>query len=385
MSEILKRTWAEVNVENLEINLKCIRAILKPNCRIMGIVKADAYGHGAPHVAHVLKNAGVDFFGVSNIDEAVQLRKNNINDPILILGYTPKENFEVLFKYHLTQTVFSAEYALALSKMATEKNEILNVHIKLDTGMSRLGFSIGNAVGEIIEISKLNGLKFEGIFTHFAVSDDLRSNFTQSQFKAFCDTIELLKEKGLTFPIKHCCNSAAIINFSEMHLDMVRPGIILYGLYPAKNMKDIGLQPVMELKTVISQIRSVEENISVSYGRVYKTHRKSKIATMPIGYADGFPRILSNNADVLVNGHRASVVGRVCMDMTMADITEIENVTEGQTVTIFGKDGEGYISADELADKMETINYEITCLIGKRVPRIYINRGEEEGNLNYIL
>ncbi len=391
MSETMKRTWAQISTDNIEHNYKCIKALIKPNCKIIGIVKADAYGHGAPFVANRLKSCGVNYFGVSNIDEAVQLRINNIKEPIIILGYTPKENFQVLFNYDLTQTVFSLQYATLLSHQAKKLNKKLKIHIKVDTGMSRLGFLCNNeqniavSVNEIENISKLKVFELEGIFTHFAVSDDLKSNYTTMQFELFTKTISALKIKGISFKYKHCCNSSAIINYPEMHLNMVRPGLILYGLYPCKNIKDIGLKPVMELKTVISQIKEFDEGVTVSYGRVYKTNKKTKIAIMPIGYADGFPRILSNNAEVLVCGKRANVVGRVCMDMTMIDITNISNAKEGQCVTIFGKDKEGYIPIEELADKMETINYEIACLIGKRVPRIYTLNGTEMGNLNYIL
>lgn len=391
MGEILKRTWAQVNIDAIEHNYSCIRNIVKPECRILCVVKADAYGHGAPFIAKVLSAKGADYFGVSNIDEAAQLRKSDINEPILILGYTPKDYFEDLIKYDISQTIFSCEHAKELSETAAKLNKTIKIHIKTDTGMSRLGFlcnskeNIKKAAEEISSVALLPNLELEGIFTHFAVSDDLKSNYTQMQYDLFCDIIASLKHKGIEFKLKHCCNSAAIINYPQMQMDMVRPGIILYGLYPSKNIKDIGIKPAMELKTVISQIKEIEGDISVSYGRIYRTFHKTKIAVIPIGYADGFPRILSNNAEVLVGGERASVIGRVCMDMTMIDITNIKTAAEGQDVTIFGNDGDDYIPIEELADKMETINYEISCLIGKRVPRLYIKGGNAIGNHNYIL
>lgn len=393
MSDVLKRTWAEVNINNIEHNLRVIKGLLKPSCSVMGIVKADAYGHGAPMIAKTLSKEGINYFGVSNLDEALQLRNCGITEPILILGYTPQENMKDLAINNITQNAMSLSYAQKLSEAALSCGKNIKIHIKLDTGMSRLGIlcqneeSCINSVNEIIEIVKLKNLISEGIFTHFAVSDNIKSDYTHRQFSNFIYVIDRLKEKGIEFKYRHCCNSAAIINYPEMQLDMVRPGIILYGMYPDKSMCDcnVDFKPAMELKTVISQIRELPKEATVSYGRVYKTFKYTKIATMPIGYADGFLRVLSNNAEVLVNGKRAVVVGRVCMDQTMIDVTDIKDIIEGQTVTIIGYDGNEYISIDELADKMETINYEATCLIGKRVPRIYIKDGETIGNLKYIL
>lgn len=392
MSDILKRTWAEVNIDSVENNIKVVKSLIKPTCSVMAIVKADAYGHGAPMIAKALSKEGIDYFGVSNLDEALQLRHNDIAEPILILGYTPLENISELIKYNITQTVISLKYANELNNLVKDTGSVLKIHIKLDTGMSRLGLfcqgeeSCLESVGEIKQIIKLNNLSAEGIFTHLSVSDDIKSSFTKSQFNNFMFVLDRLKNAGIEFKYRHCCNSAAIINFPEMHLDMVRPGIILYGMYPSKEMKitNIGLQQAMELKTVISQIKEFPTDVTVSYGRIYKTFKKTKVATLPIGYADGFLRILSNNAEVLVNGKRAVVIGRVCMDQMMIDVTGME-VEEGQTAVIIGHDGDDFISFDELADKMETINYETTCLIGKRVPRIYLKSGETIGNLKYIL
>ncbi|MEG0771463.1 MAG: alanine racemase [Clostridia bacterium] len=391
MNTPLKRTWTQININNLENNLNCIKKQLNDDCKIMAIVKADAYGHGAPFIANVLaKDEKIAYFAVSNIDEACQIRHGGIIKDILILGFTPEEFFENLVSDNITQTVFSVEYATLLSNFAKSNNVVIKVHIKIDSGMGRIGFMcskdelIYNSINDILKVLALPNLEFEGIFTHFAVSDELEKEFTIKQYNNFTTVIKLLNKKGFDFKWKHCSNSAAIISFPEMQLNMVRPGIILYGLYPSSCVNHIGLKPVMSLKTTISQIKEVDEDITISYGRTYKTSRKTIVATMPIGYADGFPRILSNNGDVLVNDTRAPIIGRICMDMTMIDITNVNGCKTNQTVTIFGEDIKNQIPVEELAEKMHSINYETICLIGKRVPRIYIKDGKEIDFINYI-
>jgi len=396
-----RRTWVKIDLDAIAQNVRIINKILDGKSKIMAIVKADAYGHGATFVARELANCGVDFFGVSSIDEAMQLRENGITQNILILGYTNPvdENIKKLIKYNIIQTVFDLDYVKTISKIAGNYNGNIKVHIKIDTGMNRLGFRYTSKnkdkalIQKIKEIKRLDNIVCEGIFTHFAVSDEKKSNFTKEQFDLFCELLKSLEKEKIFFDIKHAANSGATLNFKDMHLDYVRCGLILYGLYPSKSTaldaeaEHIGLVPAMELKTLISQIHTVKEGETVSYGRTYKPGKDILCATLPIGYADGFSRLLSNSASVIVRGKQVPVIGRVCMDQSIIDVTDCKNVKAGDIVTIFGydeKSGE-HISVEQVADMMETINYEVVCLIGKRVPRIFYKNGEEIGHLNYII
>ena len=388
----MKRTWAEINLDNIEYNFHSIKKAIRNDCKIMAVIKADAYGHGAVYIAQKLIECGAEYFGVSNLEEALQLRHAGVTQDILILGFTPPEYAEELSKNNVTQTVFSEEYAVRLSNNISENINPLKIHIKVDTGMARLGFTCFNDELEqksaiaIQNICKMKGLIAEGIFTHFARSDEPENGFTQLQFDRFMSLISLLENKGVTFKLRHCCNSAGIIHFPQMQLDMVRPGIILYGLYPdGKRTEKLDIKPVMQLKTVISQIKHLELEIPVSYGGIWTSSTTTTIATMPIGYADGFPRTLSNNYQILVNGKRANIIGRVCMDQCLADISTINDAIEGQTVTIFGGEHSEFIPIEEIAEITGTINYEVACLIGKRVPRFFFSSGEEIGELNYLL
>ena len=396
-----RRTWVKIDLDAIAKNVRIINKILDGKSKIMAIVKADAYGHGATFVARELAECGVDFFGVSSMDEAMQLRENGITQDILILGYTnpSEENIKKLINYNITQTVFDFDYVKQMSEIVERDALVapLKIHIKIDTGMNRIGFRYTgkNKDKDIIEkikaIKNLNNIICEGIFTHFAVADEKKSDFTREQFDLFCELINSLEKENIFFDIKHAANSGATINFKDTHLDYARCGLILYGLYPSKSTaaesKNIGLVPAMELKTIISQIHTVKEGETVSYCRTYKPGKDILCATLPIGYADGFSRLLSNSASVIVNGRQVPVIGRVCMDQSIIDVTNCENVKVGDTVTVFGgdeKSGE-YISVDHVAEMMETINYEVVCLIGKRVPRIFYKNGEEIGQLNYII
>jgi alanine racemase len=392
MSFFLKRTWAEVDADSLAANYHAIRSYIHKECKFMAIVKADAYGHGAPFAAKEFEKLGADYFAVSNMEEALQLRNSDITGPILILGYTPPEYAGEMIEKNITQTVLSLDYAGRLSETAAKSGGKLRVHIKIDTGMSRIGFlyhdSVNGAAGltEIVKVSQMESLDLEGIFTHFAVSDEPELDFTKVQFNRFMEACGKLAENGVTFRLRHCCNSAGLLNFPQMQLDMVRPGIILYGLTPAAGMPlPIKLYPVMKLKTVISQVKSLDAGTAVSYGMKYVTKSETRIATLPLGYADGFARSLSNNADVLIGGKRARVIGRVCMDQCMADVSEISDAAENSIVTVIGPDGEDMVTMEEVAAKMGTINYETACLIGKRVPRVFFKDGKNVGTQNYIL
>jgi len=380
MKHWLKRTWAEIDLDHLQSNMCRIKACVE-NSLVMAVVKADAYGHGAVMAAKALCAAGADWLAVSNLDEAIQLRNAELTLPILILSYTPPEEVAQLHRYRITQTVVSAEHAAALSDAAVKAGVTLDVHIKLDTGMSRVGFFCQTEelpIDEIETACRLPRLRAEGIFTHFAVADEENGDaYTRTQFDTFMRVIGELEKRGITFPLRHCCNSAATLRYPDMHLDMVRPGLILYGLYPDEWMRTLlPLEPVMSLRTHISHVKQVPANIAVSYGRRYRTASPATLGTVPIGYADGYTRRVFGKAVMLVNGRSVPVCGRVCMDQCILDITDVENVEPGTLVTAFGKDGDAWLSVETYASWSDTINYEVVCSIGKRVPRLYMQQGE---------
>ncbi|MBR5489710.1 MAG: alanine racemase [Oscillospiraceae bacterium] len=364
------RTWAEISLENIKDNVRAIRATLPEGTKFMGVVKADAYGHGAAHVAEAIAEAGGDYLAVACFAEAAMLREAGIKLPILILGITPPGYAEELRKLDITQTVPSLVYAKALSE-ALEGN--LKCHLKLDSGMSRTGFSWREeSLVNIIETMKLPKLNFEGVFTHFAVSDEPEKDFTITQFNRFMSTIKSVEEScGHVFEIKHCANSGAVINFREYALDMVRPGIMTYGMYPAAERGGIELKSAMSLKSRVYAINELLPGDTVGYGRAYTVEKPMRVATIPVGYADGISRSLSGKLDVLIRGKRCPQIGRICMDMFMVDITELSECELEDVVTIIGRDGWEEITADELAAKQGSINYEITCDVAPRVTRIY--------------
>ena len=369
-----ERVIAEINLDNIAYNMQNIRKAVDKNTKIMAIVKADGYGHGAVEIAKTALYNGASFLGVAIIDEAIELRKNNIFEPILILGNTIEHKLLQVIKYNITQTVFSYDMAKKLSDEAMKIKKSVDIHIKIDTGMSRLGFlPTDDAIKEILAIKDLPYINITGIFTHFATSDFKDKTFTKEQFEKYMYVVNKLEENGLTNLIKHVSNSGAILDLKEYRLNMVRAGIILYGMYPSNEvLKNIDLKPAMSIKTHISYVKEIDENTSVSYCRTYFTNKKTKIATIPVGYADGYARVLSNKARVFVNGYYAQVIGNICMDQFMIDVTHIENIKEGDIVTILG-DG---ITAEELASLQNTINYEIVCTIGKRIPRVYIKNNK---------
>ena len=363
MENLFNRTWAEVDIDNILHNVKVIRQTLTGNSKIIAVVKADAYGHGAVAVAKALEKE-TDMFALSSIDEVVQLRNAGVRGEMLILGYTPSQFADVLLKENITQTVFSYDYIRDIYNALGESGRKLKVHVKLDTGMSRIGFDVqsNETRKQTVEQLKLavdefsDRLDFEGIFTHFAVSDEPELDFTDIQFERYKKTVDELKEKGVGFAMHHVCNSAAVINYPQYHLDRCRPGIILFGMLPDKNTRDIGLRPALSLKAVVSQTRTIDAGMTVSYGRKFTATEKMTLATLPIGYADGYSRLLSNNGEVLIHGKRAKIVGRICMDQCMIDVSDIPDVKRGDEVTIIGRDGDEVISATDIADRMNTIN-----------------------------
>lgn len=385
----LNRAWVEVNLDAITHNLKEIRKITNKNAEICGVVKADAYGHGFLEVAKTLIKNGVTYLAVSMLDEALQLRKQGISTPILILSYTDPIRCDEIVLNDITQTVFSYDLAKALSLSAQKLNKNVKIHIKIDTGMGRVGFQTGySSIKTIIDICKLPNLIVEGIFTHFASADESDKSYTYMQFEKFMNICNELKRVGIIIPIKHVCNSAGIMEFPNMHLDMVRPGIILYGMYPSSEVdkNKLNLIPAMSLKANITLVKDVEANTCISYGRIFKTERPSKIATIPIGYADGYLRSLTGKARILVNGQFAPIVGKICMDQCMADVTDVTgDITCGQQVVLIGKQGDLEIPIEEIADKLGSVNYEISCVIGKRIPRFYISDGKIYSVLNYLI
>lgn len=384
----MNRAWAEVNLDAIAHNVRAIKALLEPKTRLLGVVKADGYGHGFREVAKTLLQNGADALGVATIDEAMQLRARKIEAPILILGHTPDNRAQDLVEHEITPTVFNFSLAKAVSDVAVKTGKQAKIHISLDTGMSRIGFNTtDDDVETILSIHKLPHVEIEGMFTHFAKADEKDRSYTDMQFARFMDMAGRLEERGLVIPIKHVCNSAGVMEFPEYQLDMVRPGIILYGHYPSEDVdkSKLDLIPAMELKAVITHLNTKEKGVKVSYGGTYQTYKDfTKIATIPIGYADGYLRNLSNNADMIAGGRRVPVIGRICMDQCMIDVTSVNNINVGDEVIIFGKRGDEEITVTELAALMGTINYEILCVIGKRIPRVYLKDGKIVNVLSYL-
>lgn len=372
MYDLQMRTWAEVSLKNLEHNYRELRGRVPAACKFLAPVKADAYGHGAVTISRKLEELGADYLAVACLSEAVELRDAGIASPLLILGYTPPEYAPELARLKVTQAVTDINTAREMSRVLSGKGTV-KIHVKLDTGMGRLGFHPENPsfYGSMSETLKLPGLDAEGIFTHFAVSDVPGDRFTMAQYDKFREIVDKLENiSGHKFEIRHCANSGAVVNYPQLAEDMIRPGIALYGLYQGDS-NGAKLRQVMELKTKIALIQERPAGESVSYGRTYFTDRRQRIAVLPIGYADGLPRILSNNMDVLVRGVRCPQVGRICMDMCMIDVTDVPDCSVGDAATVFGHDGKNFIPVEELADKAGTITYEIVCGVSRRVPRIY--------------
>ena len=379
MDDKRKRSWAEIDLAALEHNVKSMRAQLPAGCGFVGVVKANAYGHGAVPVAKKLEALGVEYLAVACLEELRQLRGAGIERPVLILGYTPTEYARELAALSATQAVGSLKQAEELAERLAGTGKRLKVHLKLETGMGRTGFRAFGAhdLAAAARVTALPELEAEGIFTHFCVSDadEPLREFTHEQFDRFQKAVEAIEaESGHRFALRHCANSGAMISFPGTYLDMVRPGLALYGLYPGSDRGATDLRPVMALYT---RVYGVEEHFpgdSISYGRTYTADRPCRIAVLPMGYADGLHRAASGKLEFMINGHRVPQVGRICMDMCMADVTGLD-VKSGDVVQIFG----GQIPVEELAEKAGTINYEMTCAVSPRVPRIYMDEGKETG------
>ncbi|MBR4574740.1 MAG: alanine racemase [Lachnospiraceae bacterium] len=379
MKSTLKRTWAEIDLSALSYNYKKIREHIGDDVMFCGVVKADAYGHGAVMISECLQDLGADYLAVSSIDEAMELRFNGITMPILILGHTPREQVGRLICFNITQAVTCEAKAIEYSEEAVRYGGTLKVHIKVDTGMSRLGYIcegdyFEHGVEGICDACALPGLDAEGIFTHFAVADedgDGYREYTDHQFKLFCDVVSSVEQKrGIDFKIKHCANTGATYSLPQTYLDMVRPGLLLYGY--GEFARKLGLRPVMTMKTTVSTIKIYPPKTRISYGGIYVTDKQTRIGVIPYGYADGFLRCLSDKYEVYTSDGAARVCGRICMDMCMIDLTDKPGVGVGDEIEIFGKNN----PIEKMADIAGTIPYEIVCAVSKRVHRVYLKDGE---------
>lgn len=384
MKKITAPTWAEINLDNIKFNLNNIKNLLNEDTKVCGVIKANAYGHGAVQVARLLEKEKVDYLAVARLEEGIELRQNNITLPILCLGYIPEQSLKDAIKNKVTITLYSLEMAKKINTIATSINEVAYVHIKIDTGMSRIGFkSNQDSVDDILEIKKLESIKLEGMFTHFATADEATKEFTYTQASRFKFIADELQKNGINIPIKHVSNSAAIMDCPDLKLDMVRCGIILYGHYPSDEVikKKLSLKPGMTLKTRIAHIKELDSNIGISYGLKYTTHNKEKIVTIPIGYADGYTR-MQKNPKVYIKGEAFDVVGRICMDQCMVKIDKDIDIKIGDEVIIFG---EGNERVERLADDLGTINYEVLCMISRRVDRVYMENNEIAEVSSYLV
>ena len=372
--ERFTRTYAIIHIDAIRENIMEARRKIGDNTKIMAIVKADAYGHGAIQVSKAIKDI-VDGFAVATVREALELRENGIENMILVLGYVCRAEYEAVIHNNITFAMLTEEMANEVSQCAVQLNMTAKCHIKINTGMNRIGFPDSEAsVNEIERVYKLPNLDCEGVFMHFATADSKDKTFSHTQFNRFMGLLGELEKRGVTFKIRHCCNSAAIVDMPEYALDMIREGIILYGLHPSDEMQnEINYHPAMELKSHVIFVKELPAGEGISYGRTYVTHRPTKVATVAIGYADGYPRSLSSKGYVLIRGHKAPILGRICMDQMMVDVTDIEDVQVEDIVTIVGRDGDEFITVEELAELSGKFNYEFVCGISQRVERKYVN------------
>ena len=374
------RIQADIDLDAFRFNLDSIKKNINENTQIITVLKADGYGHGAvPLAKEAEKEERVWGIAVATVEEALELRRGGIKKPLLILGYTYQEDYDLIAEEELRPTVFKLSMAQELSQAALRKNKTIKIHIKIDTGMSRIGYrDLEKSVPEILEISRLPGLEIEGLFTHFARADEREKAPAYQQLEKYQAFQKALKEAGLKIPLCHCSNSAGIIRIPEANMDAVRAGIILYGLYPSEEVEKepVPLKPLMTLKSHIAYIKTLEPGVQISYGGTYTTQKETRVATIPVGYADGYARSLSNKGWVLIRGKKAPILGRVCMDQFMVDVTDIPEARELDEVILLGKSQDQQITMEELGELSGRFNYEFACCISKRVPRIYFKGGQ---------
>lgn len=379
-SEINRGAWVEINLSHLRHNIQQIRGLLKNNQEVVGIIKADAYGHGAIRVAQTLKENGVNFYGVATLKEAIDLRDGGIEDRIMILGLTQSKDWNVVLDYNLISVLCDLDNARVLSDRAVDRGKKARVFVAIDTGMGRIGYLVEEeedrktAISEITEIINLPGIEIQGLFSHMSSADAKDKDFSLMQERIFLSFEEACGKAGISFPIRTLANSASTMEIPSIHYDMVRPGIILYGCYPSEDVDSdiIDLKPVMSVKANIIQLKEVGPGFSVGYGRKFVTARRSKIATLPLGYADGLPRPYSPVGKVIVRGEFAKIAGNICMDQCMIDVTDIPHVALGDEVVLMGTQGGKSITAQDIGSATATINYEIVCAFGQRLEKLYI-------------
>ena len=378
MQKLLGLTWTEVNLDAIAQNVKNIKKLIGKKKELMAVVKGNAYGHDILEISSVVLENGATRLAVARLEEAIFLRKAGITVPILVLGLTLKPQAESLVSYDITPTVCEFEMIEKLSELAVQMNKMAKIHLKVDTGMGRIGIFPDDVLRFIKRIKTLKKVEIEGIFTHFSVADEKDKFYTEEQFRKFIEILTILEKEGIKIPIKHVGNSATLLDLPHMWLDMVRPGIAIYGLYPSKEVKKtINLIPAQQFKTKIVFIKELPRGESISYGRTYITKRRMRVASLPVGYADGYNRLLSNQGEVLVRGQRVPIIGRVCMDQCMIDVTNLTQVEIGDEVVLWGRQGEEMITVEEIAQKIRTINYEIVHLPDKkRVPKLFIKDGK---------
>lgn len=384
-----RRVHADIDLDAVLFNFDQMSKHIPEGTKIMAVVKADAYGHGAVPIAELLEPYDYLWgYATATIDEAIELRKAGIKKPILILGYTFPECYDLIVKYDIRQTVFQLDMAEELSKEAVRQNKKAYIHVKLDTGMGRIGYqTTEEAVRETSVMKGLPMLEMEGVFTHFANADTASQEFTLKQLEKFRGMVKAMEDAGVHFSMKHCANSAAIIELSDEKFELVRAGIISYGMWPSDEVKKdvVSLKPILSLKSHVVYVKEVEPGTPVSYGSTWVAQERRKIATIPVGYADGYPRSLSNKGYVLIKGHEAPITGRVCMDQLMVDVTEIpEEIHIGDRVTLIGQDGDLTITAEELGDLSGRFNYELLCDLGNRIPKIYYQNGKMKEIRDYF-
>jgi alanine racemase len=376
LREVMHRpTWVEIDLNALRHNLLAIKKRIGSQIKILGVVKADAYGHGDYEVSRVLLNNGVEMLGIAILEEGIQLRDKGIKAPLLLLGGIFEEQIDMVIQYGLTPTVYDLKLAEVLSKRAYYFNTIMKVHVYVDTGMGSIGVKHNKAVEFIKSLKEMKNLFIEGIYTHCSSSDEKDSAFTNLQIKRFRDVLDALDASEACIPLRHIANSGAILGYPEAYFNMVRPGLSLYGLYPSEDVsRDIGLRPVMSFKTKVIHIKDMESGDVVGYGRTYRITKPTRVATLPLGYDDGYNRLLSNQGAVIIKSKKASIIGRVCMDQCFVDVTNIKDVSVGDEVVLYGSQAQESIPIETIAKQLNTIPYEVTCSISKRVPRIYTNK-----------
>ncbi|WP_302623733.1 alanine racemase [uncultured Clostridium sp.] len=374
MKKILRPAWAEIDLDAIAYNTRNIKKLIGDK-DLIAVVKASCYGHGVIDIIPTLLENGVSRFAVAMISEALEIRDNKITAPVMILGFTPLYLGEELINNNIEQTVYDLDYAKELSKIALTLNKKAKIHIAIDTGMGRIGFLPNEkSIDNITEICSLEGIEVIGIFTHFSTSDEKDKEYSHEQFTKMLSVMDTLKKRGIDIPLKHVANSGAIIDLPDTYLDAVRAGIILYGYYPSDEIdkNNLALKPALTLKATITNVKTLEKDMYVSYGRTFKTSNETIVATIPVGYADGYLRKLAENGKVIIKGEFAPIIGRICMDQFMIDVTNIPDVKIGDEVILLGEKNGLKYNADDMAKKLDTINYEVTCMLKSRLPRVYI-------------